>query len=389
MRGGITRAVFADALRVRWKPSLMTRDYYVDESGSSGDLVKAGDAFEFGQQPVFALVAVGLDDGEALANEIERLRALHRIKSLELKSSSVKNKPGFVTDLVDSLGHLRCPVFLEVVDKRFFICATMVNHFVIPPVADAFDRRPDVIRMKSNVAEYLFAAMPRSVTRAYIDACAAPSFLSTRHAFVVLLGWLRSRMPGDVGAALVHQFAADSFVDFVKSAAITQPDPLAFLPVPDFSKAGKPYWFLPNLSSFTNIYARINLFRWKDMDGVRIIHDEQLQYDHILADGKRATEQLAEQGLTWPLRHADYGFTQRAHLTFAPSDASAGIQAADVLAGFVMRYVQGVNAQAKIPPPEYVRAFQSLLQLAEPERGTGINFVVSQDDFARLGLIRA
>jgi hypothetical protein len=34
----------------------------------------------------------------------------------------------------------------EVVDKHFFICATMVNHFVIPPVADEFERRPDVIR---------------------------------------------------------------------------------------------------------------------------------------------------------------------------------------------------------------------------------------------------
>jgi hypothetical protein len=80
------------------------------------------------------------------------------------------------------------------------------------------------------------------------------------------------------------------------------------------------------------------------MGSVRIIHDEQLQYGHILDDGKRASEEFAERGLTWPLPHADYGFTQGAHLTFASSDTSAGIQAADVIAGFVMRYVQDVNA---------------------------------------------
>ena len=95
-----------------------------------------------------------------------------------------------------------------------------------------------------------------------------------------------------------------------------------FLPIPDLSKAAKPCWILPNLSSFTNLYARINLFRAREMRGVRIIHDEQLQYDHILDQGKRASEDFAELGLTWPLRHADYSFVERGELVFSSSDAS-------------------------------------------------------------------
>ena len=125
------------------------------------------------------------------------------------------------------------------------------------------------------------------------------------------------------------------------------------------------------------------------MRGVRIIHDEQLQYDHILDQGKRASEDFAELGLTWPLRHADYSFVERGELVFSSSDASAGIQAADVLAGCVMRYVQSIVAQAKLPSPESIGAFRSLLELAEPERETGFNFVVSNRDFARLGLFNA
>jgi hypothetical protein len=369
-------------------PAPSIRDFYVDESGNSGDLVNAGAALDFGQQPVFVLAGIGVDDGEALATELGRLRTRHRIQSRELKFSKFKNKPSFIADLIAYLRHCGCPIFVEVVDKYFFICATMVNHFVIPPVAGDFDRRIDVIRMKSEVAEYLHAAMPLAVTRAYIAACITPSVLLTRLAFEKLLGWLQSRIPDDPVAAFVHQFAADSFADFEKGAASRHPDPRAFLPVPDLSKAAKSYWILPNLSSFTNLYARINLFRRKDLHGVRIIHDEQLQYGHILDEGKRTSEEFAEQGLTWPLPHADYGFTQRACLTFATSHTSAGIQAADMIAGFVMRYVQAINSGDKLPSPESVRIFQSLLEFAEPEHGTGFNFVVSHGDFARLGLLR-
>jgi hypothetical protein len=54
-----------------------------------------------------------------------------------------------------------------------------------------------------------------------------------------------------------------------------------------------------------------------------------------------------------------------------------------------MRYVQSIVAQAKLPTPESIEAFRSLLESAEPERGTGFNFVVSSRDFARLGLLNA
>ena len=363
--------------------------FYVDESGNSGDLVNAGRAFDFGQQPVFTLAGIGVDDDTSLAAELERLRVQHRVRSREIKSSTVKDKPAFVIDLVAFLRRQGCPIFLEVVDKRFFICVTMVNHFVIPPVADEFDRRRDVIQMKSDVADYLHALMPISVMHSYVDACAQPSIASTRFAFKALLHWLESRIPSDENARFVHQFAIDSFADFEEGAKASQPDAQAFLPVPDLSKAAKPYWMLPNLSSFTNLYARINLFRGREMSGVRIIHDEQLQYDHILRESKQASESFADLGLTWPLQHADYSFIQRGELTFSESNVSAGIQVADVLAGFVMRYVQSIIAQASMPAPEAIKAFGLLLLLAEPERGTGVNFVLGRRDFNRLGLLQA
>jgi hypothetical protein len=384
MRGRLMRAS-----RALHRADRSIDTFYLDESGNSGDLVKAGTAFDFGQQPVFVLVAIGLADPDAVAVELERLRANYRISGREFKSTSLKNKLGLVADLAAWLDERRSPVFVEVVDKRFFICATMVNHFVIPPVADEFDRRPDVIRMKNEVTEYLHVLVPIAVMRAYIDACTEPSIAATRRAFEALRDWLRSRMPNDSNASFVYEIVSDSITDFEKDIADPERDPHSFLPVPDFSKARHPFWILPNLSSFTNLYARINLFRQKEMERVRIIHDEQLQYSQILQDGMRSTEEFAKLGLTWPLPHADYGLSAGAELAFAPSHTSPGIQAADVIAGFVMRFVQGVNVHEKVPSADSARAFRLLLELAEPECGTGFNFVVSRGDFARLGFLRA
>jgi hypothetical protein len=242
--------------------------------------------------------------------------------------------------------------------------------------------------MKNDVAEYLHVTMPPKVMGAYLAACSAPSGTATRRAFDALLAWLRPASATDENARFLLQFAEEGLTDF-ETAARAEPGTRAFLPEPDQGKARKLYWMLPNLSSVTNIYARINLYRRRKMEGVRLIHDEQLQFEQILRDGKLAAEQFAVEGRTWPLPHADYAFAEAADMSFARSHESVGIQIADVVAGFMMRHVHQVNVQAEMPERQAVRAFQTLLETAAPERGTGANFVVSYSDFARLGLVRA
>ncbi|MCW5690808.1 MAG: DUF3800 domain-containing protein [Pseudolabrys sp.] len=306
-----------------------------------------------------------------------------------MKFSAMKNGPALVGDLLACLIGRDNPVFVEIVDKNFFICTTMVNHFVIPPVFHEFESRVDVLRMKNDVAEHLHMTMPREVMRAYLAACGVPSGTATRRAFDALLAWLRPTSATDQNARFILQFAEKGLTDF-ENAVKAKPETRAFLPEPDQGKARKVYWMLPNLSSMTNVYARINnLYRRRKMDGVRLIHDEQLQFDHILNQGKLAAERLAAEGRTWPFQHADYAFAEAADLLFARSHESLGIQIADVAAGFTMRYVHQVNVLAELPEREEIRAFQTLLETAEPERGTGANFVVSYGDFARLGLFRA
>jgi hypothetical protein len=72
--------------------NLLILTFYLDESGNSGDMVKAGTAFDFGQQPVFVLAGVGLADGDVFAVELERLRMRYRINGREFKSAALKDK---------------------------------------------------------------------------------------------------------------------------------------------------------------------------------------------------------------------------------------------------------------------------------------------------------
>jgi hypothetical protein len=361
--------------------------FFIDESGNTGDLVNAGIELTFGDQPIFVLIAIGVDDEAKLAEELARIRATHRIQGNELKSKRLTSRPGVALDVARFLQNRGMPVFVEVVDKRFFICATMVNHFVVPPVAGDFDQRSDVIQMKNDIAEYLHAFAPNTVLQAYISACMTPSVPATRAAFNEMRSWLEGRMSTEPNAELVMMFVRDAFDDFEEGAASGTENVNLFLPDPDLSKASKPYWMLPNLSSLTNVYGRINLYQNRQMKDVVLVHDEQVQFDRILEDGKTTMEAIARSGAAWPVRHADYGIPEGA-LRFSDSAHSAGIQAADVLAGFIMRFVQDVSRREKVPEREFLAAFRALSDFTNPRAATGLNYVLPTHTAQYLNLFR-
>ena len=86
---------------------------------------------------------------------------------------------------------------------------------------------------------------------------------------------------------------------------------------------------------------------------------------------------MARQKAVASLRFANYDFAEQAQLTFARSDESAGIQAADLLAGFIMRYAQEVIFAEKTVHLAATAAFQALLELSVPRLSVGFNFMTS------------
>lgn len=362
-------------------------DYFLDESGSSGDLARAGERFDFGRQEVFALACLGVADAKSLEEKLKELKRVHRVQAAELKSSSVRDKPGFVADLADYIGETGMPLLIEVVDKRFMIAANIVNALVVPPVGSV-DLTPRMHWLKNVMAEYIHAEAPSEVFEAFVMACdsASPSRISG--AFDALIRWVRARHGNEV-AHVIEQFAADTLNDF---KAIDPEDAEAcrrFLPIPDTGKRGQSVWMLPNLSSLTNIYARLNHLHERRIGSLTLYHDEQAHFDEILHLAKRTAEGLAEKQAAPEVAFGDYQFEEQARLVFLGSHASAGVQSADILAGFVMRFVKD-TLYGKCPPSDDSKdAFRRILELSRPDEGLGINFVLQTADVLKCGVIPA
>jgi hypothetical protein len=363
--------------------SIMVRNYYLDESGSSGDLARPGPQFDFGEQEIFALACIGVDDSSALVAELSRLKAAYGIQAPELKSASVRNKPGFVAELAAYVKQAGLPLLIEVVDKRFMIAATMVNTLVLPSL-DEIDLTAQGRFVRNALAEQLHAHAPASVFTAYVEACDCPSRAAVHTAFESILHWLYDQVRNEAEAAL-RMFATAGFRELLAPENAGNDDWRRFLPLPDFGKRGQPIWMLPNLSCLANIYARLNLLHCRSLHDVTLFHDEHAHFDDILDDAKKMAESLTSDAVAH-LPFADFGFNERAKLVFLKSRGEAGIQTADVLAGFVMRYCKDVIYGGKAPDGQSSNAFQSILRCSNPSMGFGVNFVIPRNALPRLGV---
>ncbi len=363
----------------------MAKAYYIDESGNSGDLIKSGTSFDFSGQPIFTLACVGIDDEDRLADKVHNLKKTHGLRAGELKASRLVKRPKLILDLVRYLVGSGAPMFIEVVDKRYVICINMVEHHVLPPVNPAFDFRDDTVWIKRLFVEYLYEHAPETVLNGFLAACFNPVRDEVHASLKKLECWLSGIKNRDEMAPAILRGVQETLEDLASLQANDSEGHLRFLPAPDDGKTGKPIWMLPSLSSFTNTYARINKCHRRRISDVTLFHDEQFYFEEILSDGKIQAEALFKTGVQTSVPHADYEFEEQASLQFVKSEEILGIQVADVLAGFVMRYVKDGLA-GKETAPELGDAFHTLIDMTNPMLGTGVNMVVPDSGMLRIGV---
>ncbi|HCD5206174.1 DUF3800 domain-containing protein, partial [Klebsiella pneumoniae] len=58
----------------------MLNQYFLDESGNTGDLVKKPPDLNFANQPFFALSCIGVPDCDDLQKYIDSLKSKHRVQ---------------------------------------------------------------------------------------------------------------------------------------------------------------------------------------------------------------------------------------------------------------------------------------------------------------------
>jgi hypothetical protein len=358
--------------------------YYIDESGNTGDLSTVKIDSYFIEQRMFALAAFGCTLDQQFGDKWEAAKTKHRIQATEVKSKQAYDKPRFVLDLLDLLDERDCPIFIEIVDKHFFVVVNIIERMVVPYVGEC-DAQPRALWMKGVMANYMALYAPPELALAFAECCQSRDHTAIRELYKRIILWAqRSRVPPTDVAEGIIRFARDSLKDFrklPKAKAVERA-----LPVPDKNPAGKLLWVLPNLTSFTNIYARINRFARKQVSGVTLFHDEQLQFGGILLHNKKLAEDLVQLGVKLPLKMADFEFSQAAKLQFLRSHDSIGIQVADVLAGFIARYVQDAVWGGAPMPPDKATIFSRLVASGDSIRGTGVNFVAPDNMIRFLGI---
>lgn len=358
--------------------------FYIDESGNTGDLTTAGiETYGF-EQRMFTLAAVGCDLDDAFMEKFKVLKTAHRIQSLEVKSRQAYERPQFVFGLLDLLEERGCPIFIEAVDKHYFIIANIMDRIVVPYVGSC-DVQPRTLWMKGVMADHMAIYGPPELAQAFIACCQSRDYVEVRDFYKQIIRWAQtSRLPTEGVADAFVRFTRDSLNDFrklPKAKAVERA-----LPMPDTSPRGKLLWILPNLTSFTHIYARINHFLEKQVSGVTLFHDEQLQFGDVLRQNKGLMEGFTAQDMKLPLKTADFEFSASAKLEFLRSHDSIGIQIADVLAGFMARYTQDAIWGRMAMDADRMAIFNRLVTTGEREQGTGVNIVAPESLLRFLGI---
>lgn len=352
--------------------------YFIDESGNTGDLILGGDNLTFGDQPYFGLGCLGITHIKAFEDDINELKKKHRIQAADIKSTKIyKNKPKFILDLIKLIAKQKIPFFVELVEKKFFIATNIAFYLVWPPYFSGGEgEKTDYIR---NVfAQFITLHAPNEVFTNYFKACKSQSKQDILQAFETLLNFAKSN------TSIQHRHLAESveetmddFEVMLKKEASEEKAIRRFLPVPDTGKKGKDVWILPNYSSLTNLYARVNHAHDGNIKKVKLVHDVQTQFDDILFLAKQAVESATPERKISPI--ANYRFLEQAELSMTKSEDSLGIQAADILTGFIVRYAQDKVVYKIEPALELVEAFHLMADAEDSVKGYGVNYVWSHN----------
>lgn len=328
--------------------------FYIDESGNTGDLVhKKSNNFNlnFNNQPFFALAAVGLLDRHIieLHEIISKLKKEYKIQSPELKAENIFDKKSqLILKLVNYLLNNEINYFIELTDKKYFICNNIVHHQVFPsyfiPIEQELMGYNQIIR--EIFIDFFVNDLTEKEYSAFFSACIEASEEKLKLSFSQLSNFAKNQVKGtrDLYRKQVYQsiceridLSIEYFNDFKKREKDIDLIVRKFIPIPDKTKRGNLVHLLPQIPSLTNIIARINKLE-NGIKNIHFIHDEQKQFDLISIDNIQ--EMVGLNIPNFNFTQANFHLKEKPSINFeVNSKESIGIQIADILAGFTMRYI--------------------------------------------------
>ena len=357
----------------------MTYNYYLDESGNSGDLATKKSGSKFGGQPLFVLSCVGLDDLHHASEFVRGLRKSYDIKEGELKSEDFYfEKPQVILDVAKYIYDRRIPIIVEVVDKKYCVSTAMVGHQIIPPDGSPPDQADVVQLVRNKIADFLSLNMPQACYDNFYMVCMEPNEKN----LLVSMDALKSFFKSDLSGFEYSKFAIDSIDETIDDysifkAGLGEVDAVSkFIPIPDSANNGDSIALLPHIHCKFNVLARLNKYHLKHLEGVVLHHDVQDQFDQSIRSCIKTLKSAKFPAGTPRISTVDFELKDEPVLHFVKSDECIGVQFADLLAGFVNRYINGCFYKEVGVADIYHKTFRYIVSYNRAMSPLGVNFVL-------------
>lgn len=361
----------------------MARKYFIDESGNSGDIATLQATNDFAGQPIFTLSCIGIENKDTLDDFAKRLISKHKIQADELKSVNIcKSKRYIVPEIIEFIISNKGKLLIEVVDKKYQLCAELMNYYILTPYLENVEEYTDVnIQFNRFICDTLYSKISEEQLNDFIFACQTVENESLEYVDKCFENVKNiSKLHIEISSLLLSFIddAKEVFDDFKKRYGIVIAKK-KFTPLPDIS-GDKKYSILPNVTSLANIYARINKIEGAEGE-FEIYHDEQKEFNFPLEDIISTTDELSsESSLSTPI--ADFNIQQNKKIEFKKSHDDFGVQLADVIAGAFMRHVLSVRNGDTVYS-EFVEAYKMVVENPD-ELSIGANFVAPTELLIKL-----
>lgn len=389
----------------------MNLKIYVDESGNTGESLVYKNKFFFGAQPYFCLVGVILPiEKKRIETELLSLCKKFNIHMQELKANRIiKKKPKFFEDYFDILDKLDIPVFIEFMDKKYYVIANMINSLIFPCNEFPPEINGDykMFRARRILANKLHKIISKNSYEKFSTLCLNENETNFNNAInSIVIDIIRSR-DSDLASVLMHlKKTHESISDIYACEPKKNHLKHHYRPLPD-QGTKRDLYLMPHVSSVFNIVPRFQHYAESiSAKSISIIHDEQSHYDDTLKNtlkevyehtDKKGTEILKrmseailfsknidgyEQGFDRP--NVSYDIPKKSiAISFQISKQELGIQMADLVAGFMTQTWMYFQKNRKLPSYA-VKPYQHIFRMWEQEASIGCNFVVPDRHYDRV-----
>ncbi|WP_157822467.1 DUF3800 domain-containing protein [Psychromonas sp. Urea-02u-13] len=357
----------------------MSYNYYLDESGNSGDLIGKKVDLTFGNQPIFTLACIGVSNEEVLSKHVNELKVKHKLDDAELKSSELYfSNPKFLLDIAKLISNLRLPILVELVDKKYCITTGIVNHQIWTPHFTGDESNGEIQYIRNELADYMSANLTSECYEFFFDSCKNPSEKNLIKSMDTLSSFFKSKSNSVDFAELTVSSIEETIDDYrlFKSNVGENEAVKKFIPIPDSMKNGKAIHLLPHVHSIFSVIGRLNKYHLKELGNVILHHDKQEEFDDVLIYSKEVLENSEPDVKTPPVFNSDYDVTSNLNLKFVDSERSTGIQIADLVAGYFNRYINGLLYKEVEIDAVYHDIFMQFRNDFHPMSPLGVNFVI-------------